>query len=100
MATTKNGRILKLMKRIAAKPERVTNKRTPECYITINYFALGKAETERRATEIKRLHAALGEKKTLAHGGFEYTGRIKKGGPGAKKKIKAPKEGSGKRKKK
>lgn len=89
MSCTRMGRIRKLIKKNKAKRPRVTEKKTPECYITINYYAMGVKETERRLEQIKILEKISKE-------GF----RPKKGGPGAKRKVKAPKEGDGKRKKK
>ena len=53
MATTRMGRIRKLIKKNLAKKPRVTNKKTPECYIKINYFAFGVTENERREAQIK-----------------------------------------------
>ena len=79
MATTKNGRIRKLIKNILNKKSRVTNKKTPECYITINYYQLGVKEDERRKLELERLEIALGKpQRNPTTGGLMYDSPLKK----------------------
>ena len=88
MSCTRMGRIRKLIKKNIAKPARITSKKTPECYIKINYYAFGIAETERRDKQLEILAK-------ISKDGF----RAKKGGLG-KKKVKTQEPGTGKRKKK
>ena len=86
MSCTRMGRIRKLIKKNIAKPARITSKKTPECYIKINYYAFGIAETERRDNQIKILEK-------ISTDGFRPKKKL------AVKKVKTNEPGTGKRKK-
>lgn len=89
MSSTKNNRIKRLITKIEKKPERITSKKTPECYIKINYYELGKAEIDRRDQEIKRLRNALGKRfddKTTGGHYYETPGKKERMGKFAHKK--------------
>jgi hypothetical protein len=96
MSCTRMGRIRKLIKKIKAhgptyeasqrnQSQMVTLKKGGTVVIVVHTYG----RTERREKQLKDLEE-------ISKNGFKN----KKGGPGSKKKIKAPKEGTGKRKKK
>lgn len=114
MSCTKIGRIRKLIKKLKAhKPTFESSKpnQTRTMTTTITTYSKESSRPTKTKSEItiidhtygrtERRHKQLEilQKISKDHkndGRF----RIKKGGPGAKRKIKAPKEGTGKRKKK